>query len=136
MLRVTRISSDRMDSVEEQICELEARLYQAMADSDFEALDELIADDLVFVGPDGQLASKQSDLELHRSGATHFTSFEPKDLQVRVFEGFAIAYARIYLSGTFLEHAFSGEFQYSRVWVRREKGWQIVSGSVSPVQTP
>jgi hypothetical protein len=57
-----------MDSeIETQIHECEARLYTAMATSDVSELDMLIADDLLFVGPTGELATKAMDLEVHRS---------------------------------------------------------------------
>lgn len=117
--------------IEAQIRDCEARLYAAMQVSNVSELDALIADDLLFVGPMGDLATKAMDLELHRTGGTQFREFAPKELEIRVWsEDFALASAKIFLSGTFLGDAFAGDYRYIRIWRRGEQGWQIAGGSV------
>ncbi|MGB3199916.1 MAG: nuclear transport factor 2 family protein [Nodosilinea sp.] len=122
-----------MDSdIESQIRECETRLYTAMSTSDISELDILIADDLLFTGPTGELATKAMDLDLHRTGGTQFHELVPKELEIRVWsEHFALASAKLFLNGTYLGNAFSGDFRYMRVWRRGKSGWQIVCGSVS-----
>ncbi|MBD2256775.1 nuclear transport factor 2 family protein [Pseudanabaena sp. FACHB-2040] len=118
--------------IETQIRECEARLYTAMAASDVSELDVLIADDLLFVGPTGELATKAMDLELHRTGGTQFHEFVPKELEIRVCsENVVLVAAKIFLSVTYLGNAFSGDYRYMRVWHKGENGWQIVGGSAS-----
>ncbi len=85
--------------VEAAIRAQEERLYRAMAASDVAELDALIDDGLRFVGPDGRLATKQADLEAHRNRAVVFTKFEPRALEVKPFDGFALAYATLFLEG-------------------------------------
>lgn len=122
-----------MDSeIAAQIRECEARLYQVMAVSDGSALDLLIADDLLFVGPTGELATKAMDLELHRIGATQFHEFAPKELDIRVWsEQFGLAVAKIVLSGTSLGNSWAGNYRYTRVWRQGKSGWQVMGSSVS-----
>ena len=120
--------------IENQIRAYEARLYAAMFASDVTELDALIADDLLFAGPTGELATKAMDLELHRTGGTKFHEFRPKELEIRVWsEQFALASARIFLRGTYLEQEFTGDYRYTRVWRNGQDGWQIVGGSVTPM---
>ncbi|WP_198808503.1 nuclear transport factor 2 family protein [Leptolyngbya sp. BL0902] len=120
--------------IESQIREYEVRLYAAMSASDVAELDRLIADDLLFVGPTGELATKAVDLDLHRTGGTQFHEFVPKELEIRVWsEDFALASAQIFLSGTYLGNAFAGDYRYIRVWRRDKSGLQIVGGSVSAI---
>jgi ketosteroid isomerase-like protein len=117
---------------ETQIRECEAQLYTAMSASNVSELDRLIADDLLFTGPTGELATKAMDLDLHRTGGTQFHEFVPKELEIRVWsEHFALALAKIFVSGTYLGNAFAGNYRYMRVWRRDESGWQIVGGSVN-----
>ena len=117
--------------IEIQIRACEARLYTAMLASDVSELDMLIADDLLFVGPTGELATKAMDLEVHRTGGTQFHEFVPKELEIRVWsENFVLTSAKIFLSGTYLGNAFAGDYRYMRVWRKDKKGWQIVGGSV------
>ncbi|MCU0545737.1 MAG: nuclear transport factor 2 family protein [Oscillatoriaceae cyanobacterium Prado104] len=118
--------------IETQIRECESRLYAAMLASDVAELDALIADDLLFAGPTGELATKAMDLELHRTGATKFHEFVPKELTMRIWnENFVLVSAKIFLRGTYLGNAFAGDYRYMRVWRKGENGWQIAGGSVS-----
>jgi ketosteroid isomerase-like protein len=118
--------------IETQIRECEARLYTAVLASNVSELDLLIAEDLLFAGPTGELATKAMDLELHRTGGTQFHEFVPKELELRVWsEHFVIASAKIFLSGAYLGNAFAGDYRYMRIWRKGNNGWQIVGGSVS-----
>lgn len=118
--------------IESQILACETRLYSAMLASNVDELDALIADDLLFTGPTGELATKAMDLELHRSGSTQFHEFTPKELEIRVWsEEFVLASAKIFLRGTYLGQEFAGDFRYTRVWRKGQQGWQIVGGSVT-----
>jgi ketosteroid isomerase-like protein len=121
-------------NIESQIQICETRLYAAMLASDVAELDVLIADELLFVGPTGELATKAMDLDLHRSGGTIFHELVPKELEIRVCsDQWAIATAKIFLRGTYLGNDFAGDFRYLRVWGHGENGWHIVGGSVSSI---
>jgi ketosteroid isomerase-like protein len=118
--------------LESQIRACEIRLYSAMLASNVDELDALIADDLLFAGPTGELATKSMDLELHRAGGTQFHEFTPKELEIRVWsEEFALASAKIFLRGTYLGQEFAGDFRYTRVWRKGQQDWQIIAGSVT-----
>nr|WP_278003545.1 nuclear transport factor 2 family protein [Nodosilinea sp. TSF1-S3] len=120
---------------EAQIRDCEARLCAAMQASDVAELDALIADDLLFAGPNGDLATKAMDLDLHRTGATRFTELVPQDLEIRVWsDRFVLVFARVSVAGTFLGDAFAGDYRYTRIWRRGEQGWQIAGGSVTLMQ--
>jgi hypothetical protein len=85
MTTISRTPSNNMNpDIEAKIRACEVRLYAAMLDSDV-ALDVLIADDLLFVGPMGELATKAMDLELHRSGGTKFHKLVPQELVIQVW---------------------------------------------------
>jgi hypothetical protein len=118
--------------IETQIRAREARLYAAMQTSNVAELDALIADDLLFAGPTGELATKAMDLDLHRTGGTQFHELIPKELEIRVWsKQFALASAKIFLRGTFLGQAFAGDYRYIRIWRNGPLGWQVVGGSVT-----
>jgi ketosteroid isomerase-like protein len=120
--------------IEAQIRQCEARLYKAMLDSDVVELDRLIADDLLFVGPTGDLATKAMDLELHRTGGTQFHDLVLKDLEIRVWnERFVLVSAKIFLRGMYLGNAFTGDYRYMRIWRKDKNDWQIAGGSVSAI---
>ena len=121
-------------NIESQICDREIRLYAAMLASDVTELDVLIADELLFVGPTGELATKAMDLDLHRSGGTRFRELVPKELEIRVCsDQWAIAVAKVFINGTYLGNDFAGDYRYLQVWGLGENGWQIVGGSISAI---
>jgi ketosteroid isomerase-like protein len=120
--------------IEIQIREGEERLYAAMLASDVKELDTLIADDLLFVGPTGELVTKAMDLELHRTGGTKFTELVPMELEIQILsDRFVLTTTKVFLSGTYLGNAFSADYRYLRIWHKGDQDWKIAGGSVNAV---
>lgn len=104
--------------------------------ADVIALERLIADELLFTGPDGQLGSKAEDLALHSSGAVRFRSHEPEELRVRrVGVDVAVSALRARLTVEVHGELLSGTYRYTRVWARENGStWRVVGGHLSAVQ--
>lgn len=118
-----------------EIVALEARLRAAQLAADVGALDALVAEELLFTGPDGQLATKAQDLEAHRSGAVRFRAHEPEELRIRrVSDAVAVGALRARLTVEVGGTLVTGTFRYTRVWAREADGrWRVVGGHVSAV---
>jgi len=118
-----------------EIAALEERLRAAQLAADIAALDALIAEDLLFAGPDGQVASKAQDLEAHRSGVVRFRRHEPQELRVRaVGDDVAVASLRAKLAVEVQGRLVEGTYRYTRVWAREADGrWRVVAGQVSAI---
>lgn len=116
-----------------ELVALEARLRRAQLDADVKALDDLIADDLLFTGPDGELSTKQHDLEAHATGAVRFRRHEPEALQLRrVGNAVVLAAMRATLTVEVGGVVVTGTFRYTRIWARdAEASWRVVGGHVS-----
>lgn len=117
--------------MESTIRSLEESLRNAMLTSDVAALDSLLADELVFVGPSGDVFSKEGDLELHRSGRQQLTRAEWRSVAIAMHGQSAVTVVTANLAGTFEGTAFSGDFRYCRFWAVTDLGWRVVGGSVS-----
>ena len=123
-----------MTDPEKEIVELEGELRRAQLASDIQALDRLIDDDLLFTGPNGELATKADDLSAHRSGVVKFRAHEPEEIRVRrVGADVAIVALRTRLVVEVHGVTHRGTFRYTRVWHHRDGGWRIVAGHVSEV---
>ena len=122
-----------MNSDHDAIVQLEERLRQAMLSSDVAALDELIADDLVFTLPTGAVAGKQMDLDAHRSGSEKLTAVNFLERQVQIYDKVAIVTVKTELAGTYEGEDLTGTYRYTRVWAQPQGRWQIVAGHVSRV---
>ena len=118
-----------------EIVALEARIRAAQLGADVAALDALIADELLFTGPDGQLGTKAQDLAAHRAGVVRFRAHEPEELRIRrVGADVAVVALRARLTVEVAGTPVSGTFRYTRVWARESGGeWRVVGGHVSAV---
>ncbi len=119
--------------IEAEIVACEQQLYTAQLSSNVSLLQELLSDELVFVGPSGEILTKQMDLELHRSGSIKMTKLEPKEQEIRCLNGAAVTVTKIFLAGTFQGGSFAGDFRYTRIWHHTEKGWRILAGHCSAI---
>ncbi len=117
----------------EMVVELEERLARAMRASDVQALDELLADDLMFTNHQGLTVSKRVDLELHRSGLLKLDSLNMSDRDVRKFGDVAIVAVKVELAGRHADNHFESTFRFTRVWARIGLRWQIVAAHASLV---
>ena len=118
-----------------EIVALEARLRAAQLNADVAALASLIADELLFTGPDGQLATKAQDLDAHRTGAVRFREHAPEELRVsRLGDAVAVSALRARLAVEVAGTLVRGTYRYTRVWARDDGGsWRVVAGHVSAV---
>ena len=129
------LSDVLIGSPDPEIVELEGRLRNAQLTADVAALDTLIADDLLFVGPDGRLATKSQDLAAHASAAVRFREHLPEELQVRrVGRDVAVTTLRARLAVEVAGVLSRGTYCYTRVWAREGNSqWRVVGGHVSPL---
>ncbi len=117
----------------DQILALEQRLAAAMLNNDIAELGALIADDLLFVGPDGTIVGKTDDLDMRRSGRLTFSALDVLDRRVTASAGMAHVIARARLSGSANGAAFAGNFIYTRIWVKSGDSWRVQAGHVSAI---
>jgi ketosteroid isomerase-like protein len=134
-LDTTALQRVLVGNADEEIVRLETRMRNAQLDADITALDELISDNLLFTGPDGQLGTKAQDIEAYRSGTVRFIGHVPEELRIRrVGENVAISSLRAQLTVDAAGIVSRGVYRYTRVWAREEDGvWRVVGGHVSPV---
>jgi ketosteroid isomerase-like protein len=116
-----------------EIVALEADIRAAQLDADVVALDRLIADELLFTGPDGQLGTKAADLAAHGSGAVRMREHEPEELRIRrIGADVAVVALRARLAVEVGGKTVRGTYRYTRVWAREGGGaWRVVAGHVA-----
>jgi ketosteroid isomerase-like protein len=116
-----------------EVVALETRLRAAQLQVDGDALAALLSEDLLFTGPDGQLAGKADDLAAHRSGAVRFRVHEPQELRVRrQGGGVALTALRARLVVEVGGTRVAGIYRYPRVWAREADGaWRVIGGHLS-----
>lgn len=121
-------------SILAQIQQAEQQLIEAQLASDADTLARLLADDLIFVGPDGQLYDKAGDLNTHRSGMMRLTHSFPHEPIVKLLSGVAIVSVVVDLRGFVAEQPIDGSYRYTRVWTNENGPWQVIAGHCTPMQ--
>jgi ketosteroid isomerase-like protein len=114
---------------------LEDELRQAMLAADVAALDRLLDEQLLFVGPDGRVFRKAEDLEAHRRGLWRFVRLDVLERAVERGEGLVATATLAELGGVTADGAsFGGRFRYARSWRLGADGqWRVAAGAVVPV---
>ena len=101
--------------------------FEALKRSDIATLNHLIADDFTIIDLSGALTNKAHLLASLRSGDLTFKSFNPDDLQVRIYKDMALVIGCSSLKGQYKGTEFTARSRYTHVYVNQGGQWQIVS---------
>jgi ketosteroid isomerase-like protein len=99
---------------------------------DTAALDRMLADDFIGIGPRGFMLTKEQWMARYRSGDLRHDSFTWDDVRVRVYGDAAIATGRQTQRGTFQGRDIAGQFRATQVFVMREGRWLLAALHLSP----
>ncbi len=126
------------DSVEKTIIEYEERLRFAMLQSDVNALEELLAPELIFTNHLGQILTKSDDILAHKSGKLKINTLTLSESKVQVVghvanaANIAIVSVRTYIIGRYADTSSTADFRFTRVWtLSSDDIWQVVAGHSS-----
>jgi ketosteroid isomerase-like protein len=84
------MASETAAALEREVLEADARRVKALLSNDFEALEDLLADDLTYVHSNGNLDTKDTYISALRSGATRYVSMVMSGLSVRMDGNMAV----------------------------------------------
>lgn len=111
----------------EAIATCEDQLRAAMLASDVEALEQMLADDLIFIDRQGIRRSREDDIAAHRSGLLDLNSLDFRGDRIIQFHGeLASVVVTTDVTGTYDGAAFFGTFSYLRLWKQQGGRWQII----------
>ena len=117
------------NAIENEILEAEERLRQAMLGSNVDALDELLAPELIFTNHLGQVLGKRDDLTAHESGVVEIDELTPSERRVQLHGDTAVVSVRVHLVGRYAGTPAEGDFRFTRIWAKSASGaWRVVAG--------
>ncbi len=118
-----------MKLTEEEIHKLEINLIEAIKTSDIDFIENVLHDNLLFLAPDGQLVTKEMDLDSHKSKQMTVEILIPKFETCKIVGDTAISVVVYNAKGTMLGEPISGLFRYIRNWKIINDSIKIVSGA-------
>ena len=122
-------------NLEDEIVAREDALLRAITTNDVALLDDVLHDDLLFNGPDGQTGTKAQDLANYRSGGIQLRRAEASDRVVSSIGDDVVVAVTVALEGSYLGVPLDGRYRYLRVWKRIGSTWRVIAGSVVPLGT-
>lgn len=115
----------------------ERQLQAAQLAGDVAALDRLLDDRLVAIGPDGSRFTKDDDLDGHRSGSSVISELTQDHVEVLVVGTTGVTFFTGRVSGTFKGQPMTARLRYTRTWAHDgQLGWRIVAAHISSTGTP
>jgi ketosteroid isomerase-like protein len=127
---------DQSAHVTDQVLELGRHWANAERAGDADALEQLLADDFLLVGPLGFMLDKSQYLGSRRSGDLRHESLVWEDVRVRAYGDAAVAVGSQTQRTTYLGRDASGRFRVTQVAIRKGDHWILAGLHYSPIAQP
>lgn len=122
-------------NVDQIIRHVDQERIQAQIGADAAALDRIYADDFIGIGPSGVVRTKSQVIADFTSGNLRFQSITTDDVRVRVYGNTAVETGRSTMIGQDGAKPVPRDNRFTRVWVKQQRGWRLVSNHYSPLVT-
>ena len=112
-----------------EIAAAENQLFLAQLASNVDGLDLLLYDDLVAVAPDGQMLTKEMDLNAHRSKAMIIENASTEINEIRIIGDTALSVTTMTAKGKVMGTPLEEKFRYFRGWKRIDNTQKVIGAS-------
>ena len=119
--------------VEDTLRGLEDRRYRAMCEADVQALDELLADSLVYTHSYGGADSKESYLDGIREKKWVYRRIERPIEEIQVHGDCAVVTGKVRIELLSEGKPKTLNSRFTNVWVKGARGWQMVAWQSTPL---
>ncbi|WP_435205539.1 nuclear transport factor 2 family protein [Micromonospora sp. bgisy143] len=118
---------------EAELLDAERTLQAAQRAGDVAALDQLLVDQLIAIGPDGRRYTKAEDLAAHRDRTSVVEDLVEEELDLLVLGSTGVTFCLARVAGTFDGTPFAARLRYTRTWVHDDPhGWRVLAAHISP----
>ena len=106
---------------------LSDQIGQAYLKGDTSLLEKCLADDYAAIRANGMLSTKAQEIENLKSGALKFESDDLHERKIRGYGDTAVVIGLSSAKGTSNGKPFSGDFRFTRIWVKQQGNWKLVA---------
>lgn len=121
-------------SREQEIKVLEHERNRAILNGDAATLERMTSDDYTFITLRGELRTKADVVKGFQSGTFKYDWRTISDLKVRVYGDTAIVTGRSTQKGTESGKDYSGDYRFTRVYVKQKGRWVTVALQATRIQ--
>ena len=117
-----------------EILALEEERNRAIVSGDAAALERLTSADYTFITLRGEMRTRAEVVRGFKTGTFHYESRQISDLNVRVYGTSAVVTGRSTQKGTENGKDYSGDYRFTRVYVKQDGRWQTVALQATLIQ--
>ena len=121
-------------SAVDEIRALELERNQAIVHGDAATLERMTSDDYTFITLRGEMRTKAQIVDTFRAGAAKYQSRDISDLNIRVYGDAAVVTGRAIQKGAENGKDYSGDYWFTRVYVRKGSRWTTVALQTTLIQ--
>jgi hypothetical protein len=124
------------DAIKAEIKRLEDRRFQAMIDSNFDTLDKLLGDDVIYTHSSGQSDTRAEYIALCKKGIFKYLKIERPIENIQVYGTTVVVTGHAKMDVLIEGNRKLLNSRYTNVWINGSKGWQMVVWQSTPVPAP
>lgn len=129
-----KVPHERKRLEREQIVALEKQWRQAQLANDVPAMDKLLSDDYLGINSNGEVVTKNQQLDHMRTRRLVIDKLDISDLKIKLIGPIAIVTSLAQLEGSLDGNSLNGSFRYTRVYQRLPSGvWKITNFEVTRI---
>jgi ketosteroid isomerase-like protein len=121
------------DHIRHAIRELESRRYRAMIEADTAALEQLLADGMVYTHSNATTDGKTSYIAGVRTKKWQYRKIDRPVEDIQVYGDTAVVTGQVRIDIVVEGQAKNMNSRYVDVWVKGAKGWQMVAWQSTPI---
>jgi ketosteroid isomerase-like protein len=121
---------------EREVRDIERQWRQAWLAGDAGALDRIHADDYTAIPNIGTVSSKSEVMADVRRGVFRYSRMDHSEMTVRIYGTTGVVVGRTINEGHRGERDVSGDFRYTRIYVKRNGLWQAVLAQYTRITGP
>ncbi len=110
-----------------QVSATQAARFHAMLEADVAALNDILADDLVYAHTTGTIDTKSSMIDNIGSGAVNYERIDPTDVKIRLYGDVAVVTGSANMQVSVGDQIHQVFIRFIEVYVARDDLWQLVS---------
>jgi uncharacterized protein DUF4440 len=110
-----------------QLQEIQQQLVKAWITRDRSILERLLAPEWMVTHADGRISTREQILREFDTGANRLIEGQVEDINVRLFDGFAIVIGRTHARGEYERQQYDVTLRFTDVFARRNRQWQAVA---------
>jgi ketosteroid isomerase-like protein len=122
-----------MDNVRQTIRELESRRYRAMIEADTTALEQLLADSMVYTHSNATTDGKASYIAGVKAGKWKYRRIERPVEDLQVHGDCVVVTGQVTIDILIDGQAKTLNSRYTNVWIKGAKGWQMTAWESTPI---